>query len=174
MTNFIKKALLLSFAVVSFSQASIAADMPPQLPEQPEEQPQLPEHPRRERPRRDRTPECYNGCGYNQVIQKTIIVNCPVSFNYLDLTQIFGMNRQYRDYSLVAVAVEVFGGANGTQFNLVVNNQVHGSFFNPFGVVTFAPQYPVTLGGYNSVLLQVNGVLNIRAVTVHLRAPYAY
>lgn len=182
------KVLALGLICVAYVMSAQAADLPPRPPRPPKPQPQyppeqqpaptpeypsepptLPAPPEADQPQQD----CYNGgCQNNGLIQRSVWLNCPVTNNYINLAQVMNLGSEFEGYEIVAVQVTVNGGIGGTQMSFVVNGQVHGSFFNPYGIMSFAPQYPVTLSCQSpNVFLEVRGSLSVSLITVNLRAP---
>lgn len=165
-----KETISLCFICLAFAVSAQAHDLPERPPRpapeepSPEQPSQPPETPRREHRR------CEDSCQQPAYFPRTVFVNSIVSNTYLDLVQIMGLGADVAGYEVVSVEVQVQGGIGGSQLTLWANGQVQGSFFNPFGLMTLAPQYPFVLNCQPSFLmLEIRGAINVGTITVNLR-----
>ena len=183
------KVLAVCFICVAYVLSAQAADLPP-LPPRPPKPPHYPpphqdptptpeypseppDMPAPQEPQQPPQQGCYDNChGNGQVVQRSVWLNCPVVNNYINLAQVLNLGPELEGYQITSVQVTVNGGIGGSQMSFLVNGQVHGSFFNPYGLMNFAPQYPVTLSCQSpNVFLAVQGSLSISLITVNLQAP---
>lgn len=106
-----------------------------------------------------------------QLVTRSIFVNRFVMNESLSLRQLAGLDWNFDDASLDSVRIEMRGRPNSSVLvELIANNRVEDSVYNPQGSGTLLPRGQVILGrDQNSLRLNVRNQIFIDRITVTVR-----